>query len=157
MTEINESETLGQLSHAYETFGGLMDAAIAGEDINVLDGKLLEMYTGLSGATDPAWMDASTKGTRAGFVQAATNLKGRLLQMESLPRALQERGKVISAFEKDVSGLVEGFLNERIVSRIVDETGIQPIEELVDAGKTAGYHEAIKEALRANRADYSHE
>ncbi len=140
--------TLRKVDAAYQSFSGLMDGAMAGKDPKKLDDGLLDLYVDLAGASDRDGLAASTSMNRASFMQAVLEFQGEMKKQAGLPRALQNLGEVITGFEGAVRPLHMGFLGPDLVKRVVNETGIKPDKELVEAGKHTGYHEAIKRILQ---------
>ncbi|MBT3865768.1 hypothetical protein HOF78_01550 [Candidatus Woesearchaeota archaeon] len=155
MTETITSPKLQKVDAAYQSFSGLMESAIAGKDINKLDGKLLDIYVDLAGASDRGGLESASMGNRGAFMEATMELQRGIQRQAGLPRAFQNIGQLIVDFEDSVKPLHQGFLSETSVGDLLGE-GVKPVKGLANAGKHQGYQEGILHLLKSqdSRKEY---
>ncbi len=144
-----ESKTLESIDYARHAFGNIMIGVQNGETPDKSDKALLDLYTNLTGATDSDWVAESTKGNRAVLLQATLEYQQGVNQLKGLDRVDQKWGTLLDKFETGVDSLHKGFMNDRLIARVVKETGMKPLAHVVDSAKHESYQGQIRDMLQS--------
>jgi hypothetical protein len=143
-----KSKTLESIDYARQEFGNIMIGVENGETPEQSDKALLDLYTQLTGATDTDWVEESTKGNRGALMQATLAYQKGVNKLKGVDRVDQKWGTLLDKFEEDVESLHSGFMSEKLIGRVVKESGMKPLDEMVNMAKGQSYDLQVKKILQ---------